>query len=107
MNGEGGIRTRGTRKGHTGFRNRLDQPLRHLSITIKNTNIFHLYLLNLEKCIYTDYEMILQEYKQKRFQVRKKTYTTYRQKIACFLFSALLSSSELIILKKGKMPLSF
>jgi hypothetical protein len=30
-NGEGGIRTRGTRKGHTGFRNRLDQPLRHLS----------------------------------------------------------------------------
>ena len=32
-NGEGGIRTRGTRKGHTGFRNRLDKPLRHLSIT--------------------------------------------------------------------------
>ena len=30
-NGEGGIRTRGTRKGHTGFRNRLDKPLRHLS----------------------------------------------------------------------------
>ena len=34
FNGEGGIRTRGTRKGHTGFRNRLDQPLRHLSITV-------------------------------------------------------------------------
>ncbi len=32
QSGEGGIRTRGTRKGHTGFRNRLDQPLRHLSI---------------------------------------------------------------------------
>ncbi len=32
-NGEGGIRTRGTRKGHTGFRNRLDQPLRHLSVS--------------------------------------------------------------------------
>ena len=30
-NGEGGIRTRGTHKGHTGFRNRLDKPLRHLS----------------------------------------------------------------------------
>ncbi len=34
-NGEGGIRTRGTRKEHTGFRNRLDKPLRHLS---KNQN---------------------------------------------------------------------
>ena len=30
-NGEGGIRTRGALKEHTGFRNRLDQPLRHLS----------------------------------------------------------------------------
>ena len=32
-NGEGGIRTRGAHKGHTGFRNRLDRPLRHLSRT--------------------------------------------------------------------------
>jgi integrase len=31
INGEGGIRTRGTHKGYTGFRNRLDKPLRHLS----------------------------------------------------------------------------
>ena len=30
-NGEGGIRTRGTLKRHTGFRNQLDKPLRHLS----------------------------------------------------------------------------
>ena len=30
-NGEGGIRTRGTRKGHTDFRNRLLKPLGHLS----------------------------------------------------------------------------
>ena len=31
--GEGGIRTRGTLKGHTGFRNRLLKPLGHLSET--------------------------------------------------------------------------
>ena len=30
-NGEGGIRTRGPPKADTGFRDRLDQPLRHLS----------------------------------------------------------------------------
>ena len=30
-NGEGGIRTRGAKKSHTGFRNQLLQPLGHLS----------------------------------------------------------------------------
>ena len=40
FNGEGGIRTRGTRKGHTGFRNRLDQPLRHLSVSATITYTF-------------------------------------------------------------------
>ena len=37
-NGEGGIRTRGTREGHTGFRNRLDKPLRHLSSFLLTTS---------------------------------------------------------------------
>jgi hypothetical protein len=44
--------------------------------------------------------MILQEYKQKRIQVRKKTYTANRQKNACILFIPPLSSSELKLIWK-------
>ena len=32
LSGEGGIRTHGGPEGHNGFRDRPDQPLRHLSI---------------------------------------------------------------------------
>jgi len=36
--GEGGIRTPGTQKGHAGFRNRSDRPLRHLSARVSLTS---------------------------------------------------------------------